>query len=102
MPLLAAVQVDAIPPALHGTFNGMKTTIDGAGRVVIPKGLREALSLNGGDEIEVTLAGDRIELSPAPRQVQLRRGPCGILTAELNIPEHGPEEVREALERTRR
>lgn len=87
---------------LPGTINGMRTTIDGAGRVVIPKDLRVALSLNGGDEVEITLEGERIGLMPAPRQVQLRRGPRGILTAELNVPEHGPEEVREALERTRR
>jgi len=80
----------------------MKTTIDNAGRVVISKDLRTALGLSGGDEVEITLEGERIELTPAPRQVQLRRGPRGILTAELNVPEHGPEEVREALERTRR
>jgi AbrB family looped-hinge helix DNA binding protein len=83
-------------------FDGMRTTIDRAGRVVIPKDLRAALSLSGGDEIEISLDGDKIELSPAPRKVRLRRGPHGILTAELNVPEHGPEEVREALERTRR
>jgi len=80
----------------------MKTTIDNAGRVVIPKDLRAALSLNGGDEVEIELEGDKIELFPAPREVQLRRGPQGILTADLGLPAHGPEEVREALERARR
>jgi AbrB family looped-hinge helix DNA binding protein len=91
-----------LPADFPGTIDGMKTTIDDAGRVVIPKDLRSALNLNGGDEIEITRVGEKIELSPAPRQVHLRRGPRGILTAELNVPEHGPEEVREALERTRR
>jgi len=68
---------------------------------VIPKDLREALCLNGGDEVEVTLADERIELVPAPRPARLRRGPHGLLTSDLKVPGHGPEEVREALERTR-
>jgi AbrB family looped-hinge helix DNA binding protein len=80
----------------------MKTTIDSAGRVVIPKDLREALRLNGGDEVEVTLEGETIELAPAPRQARLRKGPHGVLTSDLDLPPHGPEEVREALERARR
>jgi AbrB family looped-hinge helix DNA binding protein len=80
----------------------MRTTIDAAGRVVVPKDLRSALGLNGGDEVEIVLEGDRIELSPAPRQVRLRRGPHGLLTSDLDMQPHGPEEVREALERARR
>lgn len=86
----------------HGTINGMKTTIDNAGRVVVPKDLRTALNLSGGDEVELTLEGDRIELSPALRQTHLRRGRHGVLVSDLALPDHGPEEVREALERARR
>jgi AbrB family looped-hinge helix DNA binding protein len=80
----------------------MRTTIDGAGRIVVPKSLRAALCLNGGDEVEITLKGERIELVPAPRQVNLREGAHGILTSDLDLPAHGPADVREALERTRR
>jgi AbrB family looped-hinge helix DNA binding protein len=87
---------------LPGTMNGMRTTIDSAGRVVIPKDLRVAMNLVGGDEVEITLEGDRIELTPAFRKVKLRRGPHGLLTSDLRLPGIGPEEVREALERTRR
>lgn len=87
---------------LPGTIDGMRTTIDNAGRIVIPKDLRAALNLSGKDEVEIVLKGDRIELSPAPRQVQLHRGPHGVLTSDLSMPDHGPEEVREALERVRR
>jgi AbrB family looped-hinge helix DNA binding protein len=86
-----------------GTINGMKTTIDNAGRVVIPKDLRSALNLLGGDEVEITLEGERLELTPAFRKVQLRRGPHGLLTSDLRLPPgHGPEEDREELERARR
>jgi AbrB family looped-hinge helix DNA binding protein len=86
----------------RGTIDGMRTTIDSAGRIVVPKDLRVALNLSGGDEVEIALEGEQITLAPAPRQVQLRRGPHGLLTAEFDIPEHGPEKVREELERTRR
>lgn len=91
----------AFPTTRPGIFDGMKTTIDRAGRIVVPKSLRAALRLNGGDEVELTLQGERIELVPAPRQVKLRRGAHGILTSDLDLPPHGPDDVREALERTR-
>lgn len=80
----------------------MKTTIDRAGRVVIPKPMRSALRLSGGEEVELSLQGERIEMTPAPRQVKLHRGAHGLLTSDLQTPPHGPEEVREALERARR
>ena len=89
-------------PSEPGTINGMRTTIDDAGRVVIPKDLRTALNLSGGDEVEISLDGDRIELAPAPRKVKLREGSHGLLVSDLDLPSHGPEEVREALERSRR
>ena len=43
----------------------MKTTIDAAGRVVVPKPLRDRLSLAAGSEIEIELVGDGIVLRPA-------------------------------------
>lgn len=80
----------------------MRTTIDRSGRVVIPKELRSALRLSGGEEVDVELAGERIELTPAHRPTQLHRGPHDVLTSDLELPPHGPEEVREALEQARR
>jgi AbrB family looped-hinge helix DNA binding protein len=80
----------------------MKTTIDRAGRVVVPKSLRAALGLKGGDEVEITLQGERIELVPAPRKANLREGPEGLLVSDHDLDlEIGPDEVREELERTR-
>ncbi len=67
----------------------------------MPKSLRAALRLNGGDEVEITLEGERIELVPAPRRVSLQRGSHGLLTSDLELPSQGPDEVREALERAR-
>jgi AbrB family looped-hinge helix DNA binding protein len=44
----------------------MKTrvTIDKAGRVVIPKPLREELQLEPGDSLEMESAGEQITLRP--------------------------------------
>ena len=67
----------------------------------MPKSLRAALRLEGGDEVEITLEGERIELIPAPRQVNLQKGHHGLLTSDLELPGQGPDEVREALERAR-
>jgi len=81
----------------------MKTTIDKAGRIVVPKSLRDALHLYGGDEVEIELDGERLTLTPAYRQAELRRSRHGILTAKLGLPRPtSVEEVREELERTRR
>lgn len=78
----------------------MKTTIDRAGRIVVPKSLRAALGLKGGDEVEITLQGERIELVPAPRKVSLREGPGGLLVSDSGV-EIGTDEVRDELERLR-
>jgi len=41
-----------------------RLTIDVAGRVVIPKPLRDALDLNPGDSLELESTGERITLRP--------------------------------------
>jgi AbrB family looped-hinge helix DNA binding protein len=42
----------------------LRLTIDKAGRVVIPKPLREELHLEAGDTLEMESAGERITLRP--------------------------------------
>ena len=51
----------------------MKTTIDRAGRVVIPKALRERAGLTPGMEIEVRFQDGNIEIVPPPPQGRLVR-----------------------------
>src|SRR6476469_3674892 len=54
----------------------MRTTIDKAGRVVIPAGIRERAGLEAGAELEVTLDefGIRLErVAPGPRLVKVGR-----------------------------
>jgi len=38
----------------------MKTTIDGAGRIVVPKSIREQLHLTPGAELELDVLGDSV------------------------------------------
>ena len=53
----------------------MIVTMDAAGRLVIPKELRERAHLEPGVPLDVTLRDGRIEIAPAPREVKfVQRG----------------------------
>ncbi len=51
----------------------MRTTIDKAGRVVVPKALRRATGLETATEVEIRARGGRIEFEPVPLEVRLER-----------------------------
>lgn len=42
----------------------MKTTIDKAGRLVIPRSLRDRIGLAGGGEVELALDGAAVRIEP--------------------------------------
>jgi AbrB family looped-hinge helix DNA binding protein len=42
----------------------MRTTIDKAGRVVIPRSLRDRIGLSGGGEVELELDGAAVRIAP--------------------------------------
>jgi len=42
----------------------MRTTIDKAGRLVIPRALRDRIGLVGGGEVEVELDGSAVRIEP--------------------------------------
>lgn len=55
----------------------MTATIDGFGRLVLPKALRSLLGLGQGTPLKIELIGDKIQLSvaDAPRsEIQNKRG----------------------------
>jgi len=82
----------------------MRTTIDGAGRLVIPKALRDAAGLGPGTELEISERDGRIQLEAAPRPMRLVQRD-GFLAAEIEGDDGPPltvEEVRVTLERVRR
>lgn len=51
----------------------MKSTIDGAGRIVVPKALRLALGLKPGQELEIRAGDGRLEIEIAPTLMRLKR-----------------------------
>lgn len=51
----------------------MRTTIDGAGRLVVPKALRQAVGLLAAADVEIRATDGRIEMEPAPLEVRLER-----------------------------
>ncbi len=58
---------------IFGNMNGMKTTIDAAGRVVVPKKIREAAQLEAGSELEVRIQNGVIQLEPVSAPVTFKK-----------------------------
>lgn len=53
------------------TINAMETTIDKAGRLVVPKAVREAIRLRPGTRVRFRVRAGRIEIEPVPLDVSL-------------------------------
>lgn len=51
----------------------MRTTIDSAGRIVIPKVLRQEAGLEPGREVEVRLRNGVVEIEPTPLEVRIEK-----------------------------
>jgi AbrB family looped-hinge helix DNA binding protein len=49
----------------------VRTSIDSAGRIVVPKPLREALGLTPGSELDISRYGAGLQLIPAGRTARL-------------------------------
>ena len=61
-----------------------KVTLDQAGRVVLPKTLRDELHLSPGDVLDVTVTGDEVTLRPrrSATPLQKERGVWVFRTGE--------------------
>jgi AbrB family looped-hinge helix DNA binding protein len=81
----------------------MRSTIDAAGRVVIPKSLRQRLGLKGGETLDIRERDGRIEIEPAPSPMRLvEREGRTVAVPEEDLPPLTDEIVRETVERSRR
>lgn len=53
--------------------NGITTTIDSAGRLVLPKEIRDEARLEPGMPLRIVCNDGRVEIEPLPREVRLVR-----------------------------
>ena len=79
----------------------MRTTIDGAGRLVVPKRLREQLGLTAGTELEVEAVDGRLEVT-VPSRVREEEGAHGVRFVAPTDARLTAGQVRELMERGRR
>ena len=81
----------------------MKTTIDRAGRIVVPKPLRDELGLVEGQPLEIRAVDGVLEIAATPTPMRLvRRGRGVAAVPERPVPVLSAADVRDTLERTRR
>lgn len=81
----------------------MKATLDSAGRIVVPKALRQALGLKPGQTLDVRAGDGRLEIEIAPTPMKLsKRGKGVVAIPDRELPPLTAKQVRETLERVRR
>jgi AbrB family looped-hinge helix DNA binding protein len=81
----------------------MQTTIDSAGRIVVPKALRDALGVIPGQALDLEVQDGRlvIEIPPTPMRLEHREG--GVVAVPLRpLPPLTADQVRQTLEQIRR
>ena len=79
----------------------MRASIDGAGRLVVPKQLREELGFAAGTELELSAVDGRLEVT-VPSRIRVEQGPHGVRFAASAADTLTAEHVREIAERGRR
>jgi len=81
----------------------MKTTMDRAGRVVVPKAIRDRLQLADGGEVEITEHDGVAEIRPATlgaRVIDAADGP--VVDPGESMPPLTDDVVRDTLDSVRR
>ena len=80
----------------------MRSTIDRAGRIVVPKPIREAANLRPGTEVEFRVQGGHVEIEPVPLAVSLqRRGSLVVAVPEADQPVMRAADVDKTLAQLR-
>ena len=83
----------------HGMIHTMITTMDAAGRLVIPREIRREAALEPGAPLDVRWQDGVIEIEPQPLAVALqRKGRLLVATPKAKVP---PLQTA-SVERTRR
>jgi len=85
-----------------GIIHGMRSTIDSAGRLVIPKDVRREAGLRSGMPVEVVARNGRVEIEPAPLPVRLvKKGRLLVAVPRRRVPPMTAETVERTRERLR-
>jgi AbrB family looped-hinge helix DNA binding protein len=79
----------------------MRITIDPAGRLVVPKPLRDQLGFAGGTELEVIAVDGHLEVA-VPSRVRVDAGPHGARFIADTDERLDAGQVRDLMERGRR
>lgn len=81
----------------------MRTTIDRAGRIVVPKPIRDRLQLLGGGEVEVVERDGVIEITPVPVDMVFADTPEGPVVVSVEpLPSLTDDVVFAAIDESRR
>jgi AbrB family looped-hinge helix DNA binding protein len=75
----------------NAIVSGIKAVIDRAGRIVVPKALREALGLRPGQPLEIRAGNGRLEIEIAATPMRLKkRGKRLVAIPEGALPRSPP------------
>ncbi len=81
----------------------MRVAIDGVGRIVIPKAMRDVLGIDGPTELELTERDGALELTVPYIKAHLEeRDGFTVIVPDEPVPTLTTERVREEIERSRR
>lgn len=80
----------------------MRTTIDRAGRVVLPKPMRDALGLAEGGDVDVELIDGIVTIAPpsVPKHIEQRDGRA-VIVADDELPPLTDQVVADTLDSIR-
>jgi AbrB family looped-hinge helix DNA binding protein len=78
----------------------MNVTIDRAGRIVVPKAMRDEMGLTPDTPLEIELVNGRLELTVRNEPARIVEGPHGPVIAKTGVTVTD-EQIRETLEAVR-
>jgi AbrB family looped-hinge helix DNA binding protein len=82
--------------------DAIQTTIDSAGRLVLPKAVRAEAGILPGMTLLITVQEGKVELEPLPREVKLvQRGPLWIAVPIEEAPPLSEATVEQVLRKVR-
>jgi AbrB family looped-hinge helix DNA binding protein len=81
----------------------MRARIDGEGRVMVPKAIRDRLGFAPGAEVELTESDEVLEIAPVTTRMRLvQRDGHLVAQADREMPTLTAHTVRDVVERIRR